>query len=273
MKFNKPYLSFSDQISLLEQRGLAFSDKTTAENRFSLCNYYRLSGYMLPFELRRHQFLPGATFEQVWSLYEFDQRLRDVVSHALTWIEIFTKAKIACALAEKSGPFAHLNSVIFAAYFNRLSATDSNSPRLWQQKVVEETVRSRDTFVEHFKATYDEWPNLPICAVTELISFGSIVRLFKLLDLPIKKSIAREFAFPFKVVESWLLTLSYIRNICAHHGRFWNRVFSIRPAVPDSSAGWNIFDSAYHQLRPFCALTIIHCIIKRMAAATGVDLG
>ena len=30
---------------------------------------------------------------------------------------------------------------------------------------------------------------------------------------------------------SWLHTLVYVRNLCAHHSRLWNREFAIKPEI------------------------------------------
>jgi abortive infection bacteriophage resistance protein len=44
-----------------------------------------------------------------------------------------------------------------------------------------------------------------------------------------KKQVARNFFMHPYVLESWMHTLSVVRNICAHHGRLWNRKI---PAAP-----------------------------------------
>lgn len=31
---------------------------------------------------------------------------------------------------------------------------------------------------------------------------------------------------------SWLHTITYVRNICAHHSRLWNKTFGITPMMP-----------------------------------------
>ena len=36
------------------------------------------------------------------------------------------------------------------------------------------------------------------------------------------------------VFTSWLHSLAYIRNVCAHHSRLWNRELGIQPVVPKS---------------------------------------
>ena len=41
--------------------------------------------------------------------------------------------------------------------------------------------------------------------------------------------IASYFALPPKTFCSWLHTINYIRNICAHHARLWNRDMNIVP--------------------------------------------
>lgn len=32
-------------------------------------------------------------------------------------------------------------------------------------------------------------------------------------------------------MESWLHALTYLRNLCAHHTKLWDRSFSIRPCI------------------------------------------
>ncbi len=41
--------------------------------------------------------------------------------------------------------------------------------------------------------------------------------------------IASYFAMPPKTFCSWLHTINYVRNICAHHARLWNRDMNIVP--------------------------------------------
>ena len=39
------------------------------------------------------------------------------------------------------------------------------------------------------------------------------------------------YRHPF-VLESWIRSFSNIRNICAHHGRLWNRILAQPPKLP-----------------------------------------
>ena len=47
--------------------------------------------------------------------------------------------------------------------------------------------------------------------------------------------IASYFHLPPKTFNSWLHTINYVRNICAHHARLWNRDFNIVPEKLDFS--------------------------------------
>ena len=82
MKYSKPALSITEQVELLESRGLTVTDKEKAENYLSNISYYRFSAYLLPFQQRNseeHNFNYGVTFENVLDLNLFDRELRLLV--------------------------------------------------------------------------------------------------------------------------------------------------------------------------------------------------
>lgn len=82
-KYNKHPLSFDKQIELLNSRGLVVSDRVKAEKFLSQVNYYRFSAYCIPFEIKRHKFHSGATFERIQILYEFDRKLRFLITYLI----------------------------------------------------------------------------------------------------------------------------------------------------------------------------------------------
>ena len=48
--FTKPPTTYSEQVSILQQRGMIVDDVNEAEFYLRHLNYYRLSAYWLPFE-------------------------------------------------------------------------------------------------------------------------------------------------------------------------------------------------------------------------------
>ena len=106
----------------------------------------------------------------------------------------------------------------------------------WHDKVLSETKRSKETFVLHFEATYAEYPELPLWAVAELCSFGSLSMMYSFMQKPDMNAIAAQYKLQSVFLESWLHTFSYLRNLCAHHARLWDKRMSIRPKVPVGKA-------------------------------------
>lgn len=48
---------------------------------------------------------------------------------------------------------------------------------------------------------------------------------------PDKKEVAKIFGVGYTYLESWLESISYVRNICAHYGRLYNAKLSKTPIL------------------------------------------
>ena len=77
-----------------------------------------------------------------------------------------------------------------------------------------------DFLIEHF-AKYDNPSYPPAWKTLEVSSFGTLSKLYcNLADNNLKKQIAREFGLPQHLyLESWIKSLSVLRNCIAHHAR------------------------------------------------------
>lgn len=92
----------------------------------------------------------------------------------------------------------------------------------------------RPVFIQHYYDTYDT-PDMPPCwMVFESISFGTISVAFKNLAHPEYEAICKRFGLPHPILSSWLHSISYIRNVCAHHSRLWNRRCTIKPIIANA---------------------------------------
>ena len=229
MRYNKRPLSIQEQLELLQQRGLNIQNRELAAHFLEHIGYYRLSAYWLPFEQhhttgnsRNHTFQPNTSFSQIIRLYAFDCELRHLVLEAIERIEISARTQWANALAMKYGAHAHLDKTLFASPHQH----DQIVSRLEQ-----DLKNSTETFVVHYRRNYDTPELPPIWAIVETLSFGSLSRWIKSTkDNAIKKSIAQNIGLPtVDSLEKTLHTLTPVRNVCAHHGRLWNRRFAMRP--------------------------------------------
>lgn len=121
--FSKPWLSHAAQVQLLQQRGLTVADPQSAQQFLSHLNYYRFSGYCPAFELQRHNFIGGTTFEDVVAAYQFDLTLRDLLTEALEIVEVDLRASIAYQFGQRYGAFGHTDPAHFYQYFSHTGNT------------------------------------------------------------------------------------------------------------------------------------------------------
>jgi abortive infection bacteriophage resistance protein len=259
MKFTKPALSFPDQADLLISRGL-LADRDALIRRLEQVNYYRLSAYWHSFrDPGTETFRPGTKFDVIWDHYVFDRQLRVVVMDAIERVEVAVKTHLANELALKNGPFAHLDRA-------NLPGLLSHQHRSLLDKIQKEEDRSRELFVKHFHAKYTSETNLPLWMAIEVMDFGTILTLFRGADQYTKRTVASRYGVTGKVLESWLVSLNYVRNGCAHHARLWNRVLSVAPLIPNQA---NVPD--FHTPQPpapdkgYAILTILKYLLNVIA--------
>jgi len=226
--YDKPATTIDDQILLLRDRGMHVPDQGRAAHYLSHIGYYRLSAYWLPFEEpsapgspRTHRFRQGTTFEDVLDRYVFDRKLRLLVTEALERIEVSVRSCWSSALASRHGPHAHMNERLFACPFWHLRQL---------AQLARETQKSSETFVEHYRQRYDEPFLPPIWMVAETMSFGTLSRWVKMTsDATVQLVLIDHLRLPNReIVHEILHVLTYLRNICAHHGRLWNRRFVMK---------------------------------------------
>ena len=228
MHYTKPALTFDEQMDLLRQRGLTIPDADRSKRWLQKVSYYRLSAYCLPFK-DGEAFRAGTDFNDVAGLYIFDRKLRLLVLDAIERIEVAIRTAITYEIAHAYGAFGHTDPANFAPGFAH--------GRFMDELGVEER-RAKETFANHFRKKYTSEPHLPVWMATELLSFGTISKLYAALAPALKQKIAAEYGVDEQFLRSWLHALTYLRNVCAHHKRLWNRQFAIRPRFPSRSLAW-----------------------------------
>lgn len=125
VKYNKPALTFSQQVDLLIARGLVVNNKKRVEKTLANISYYRLSAYMLPFKECQNgvviidRFVPDTTWEMVYDLYKFDRKLRLLLFDAIERIEIAIRTQIVNQLSLKYGSHWQDNRSIFKGPITR----------------------------------------------------------------------------------------------------------------------------------------------------------
>jgi abortive infection bacteriophage resistance protein len=175
---------------------------------------------------------------------------------AIERVEVAIRTDMVNRFTLRHGAFGYLNPRNF-------SKIPEETHAFFIKHLREEREKSTETFVKHFKAKYVEEPDLPFWMACVLMSFGNFVRIFNYF--PDRRIMAREYSINAEVMQSWLRSLNYVRNICAHHGRLWNRVLAYSPKIPTDKR-WaepvRIMDS---QNRIFSVLTILKYLLPYTA--------
>ncbi len=230
--FDKQPKCLADQVALLKNRGMCVPDGKRAEGVLLRLNYYRFTGYALHFEefvngQRTHQFKPGTDFDAVVNLYEFDTRLRALLFRYIEPVEVAFRAVLCYELSILTGdPHWYLDQNM---YDNRFGFN-----RLWDECQAEYD-RSDEIIIQSYRDKYHSPALPPAWMMSEILSIGRWSRIFKhLADQDARKAVARHFGTKPYYLQSWIHSLSVLRNLCAHHCRIWNRSFAVSPALPNT---------------------------------------
>lgn len=260
MEYEKPFKSFEEQADLIIGRGMG-TDRSTLIARLQDVGYYRLSGYWHIFRAdETDSFQAGTTFDRVWNLYVFDRQFRLVTLDAIERIEIYLRTQLAYLLAQENGPFGFENA-------NNLPRMKTGSYKHFMKRCREVYDRSREPFALHFRETYGDQHELPPCWIlVNLMEFGMVVNLYKGASVEIRSIIASNLRVSARVLDSWLVTINTVRNICAHHGRLWNRIIGTPPAIPKDPMWHTPFNVSNE--RVFGTLTILSHLLEVAAPNT-----
>lgn len=254
MKYTKPPLSYDKQADILIKRGLQ-ADKDALIKRLQSVNYYRLSGYLYPFRKKDDSFRKDTSLAMIWGNYCFDRQLRLLIMDACERFESALKTDVVYYLAHHCGAFGYLDS-------KNLPGISSDQHKKLLDKIKEETDRSKEIFVKHFFHKYgDNHSYLPLWMTAEVLSFGSLHTMYRGLSPGLKQKIAMKYRITDKVLLSWVGTIQVIRNICAHHGRLYNRILGVKPLIPNKDPLWHT-PRTIDNSRIFSVLSILNYLLK-----------
>jgi abortive infection bacteriophage resistance protein len=237
-EYNKPFLSIEEQMALLVKRGMQVDEPAQAQHYLRHEGYYRLSSYFHPFRAigrdgkRVDNFAPGANFRDVIHLYDFDKWLRVNTFSALRAIEISVRVAVAHHLGEKD-IFAHEHPQCLNGHFTTQEGSRRGMTKYqaWLEKYHHLLSRDdQEDFVRQFIEKYGQ--RIPIWVAIEIWDFGLLSRFFSGMKFNDQQAISRLYGVDDpNVFASWLRNFNYVRNVCAHHSRLWNRNIVEQPRL------------------------------------------
>ena len=209
---------------------MGFREIANTSHFLANISYYRLKGYWweMQEDSVEHIFQENIFFEDVIDLYNFDRHFRLIVFNAIERIEIALRAKLIYHMSLSFGAEWYLDSVHFHS---------KHHYDIFLDKITNDIDQSSEEFiVKHVENHPNEKPES--WKALEVITLNTLSKLYSNLKNQSreKSRIANEFGLnSSRDLESWLRTITFIRNIIAHHGRLWNRVMVNQYRWPNST--------------------------------------
>ena len=185
--------------------------------------------YWQPFEISDEEngdrvFAAGTSFEDVLALYVFDRLLRLLVLDAIERVEVALRGVWVQRMAIAHGPHGYLEPALYRRedWHARAIGKLDHRFRLARDNV----------FIRRYRDRYTSPELPPVWMAAELISLGQLASLISNLKLRAdRKATADPFGIGISGFMSFVLHVSSVRNICAHHERLWNAVFALTMAT------------------------------------------
>lgn len=227
----KPFKTFEEQLDILESRGLIIDiDRNEAISFLRENNYYRLSGYAkLLSNIDTEQFNDGTTFSCLRKIYIFDFDFRRVLNDLMEEVEITVRTQIAYNLARTLSP---------GFYIKKEHFFDEDQFNSFIDEINHAKERnSKNLIVVHHKGKV-----IPIWAMVELLSFGTISRMYSNLLNKYKSAVSKNdfYSMPHKAFRNYLYVSSQLRNKCAHRGRIYGKYLNVNFSI--SKEDTRLFD-------------------------------
>ena len=231
----KIFKTLDEQIHILQSKGLVVPDEAYAKEILLRENYFFLNGYRHLFleSNANRVFLPGTTFNELYSVFYFDRHIRNILFRNLLIIENNIKSIMAYHLSMRYGirEEQYLNPKNFVKESERKRQVNDLLKKLKRQiRINGGQHQATQHYIEHYGY-------IPLWIVVKILSFGIVGEFYSILKSEDQKSIAEFFHVKAENLLIWLPILANYRNLCAHEDILY-----------EHKAQRPIMDCHFHQL-------------------------
>lgn len=223
MKKHPEALSIREQINNLKSLNLTIEDEDFAACFLNDVSYFRfIKAYSLGLKPKNGNYYDGTTFRQLTELYLFNANFRQLLFAQIEKVEINLRCRI-------SNYFSSIYGVL--GYKDSFNFSDTNHHTSFLSDIQHEINRNkRAPFIKNFQNNYENG-DIPFYALIEIFSFGTLSKFFKNMKNTDKKYIAETYGITYTYFESWIESIAYVRNLCAHYGRLYNAKLTKTPKL------------------------------------------
>lgn len=211
---NKIFKNLDEQIEILKTKGLIVEDESYAKEMLLKENYFFISGYRHFFidTSKSKNFLPGTTFNELYAVFNFDRKMRNILFKNILIIENNIKSIISYQLSKKYG-FKDKD------YLDPKNFTTDSMKTRQVSDVLDKMKRQIRINGHKHSATFHYISNygyIPMWILVKVLSLGIISELYAILKSEDKKAIADFYDTDSNTLSIYLSLLANFRNLCAH---------------------------------------------------------
>ena len=226
LKSLKKPCTFSEQVAVIKKHNLIIEDEEEVRAFFSKNNYYRFTGYALQFRVSPNSsdYQDGVEFKKIKRIYEFDERLRNLVMSYLGKTEVLFRTVISNTFS-----LLHCNKEPYDQHYN----SDNYGLKAGFEKLKIAFSEHRHEYygdmlmTRHHAKKYGD--KMPLWVIAELMSFSDLSRLYSFMFSSDQNAISSKFGVSSDMLQNNMHCLVVLRNKCAHLSRLYNSV--INPSV------------------------------------------
>ena len=210
----KTFKTIEEQIEILKGKGLIINDVEKTSKILLRENYFFISGYRHLFMKSKKDdtFMPGTTFEELYAMFIFDRRVRNIFFFIFLIIENNIKSLISYQLSKKYGYMEkdYLNIKNFSKDPMKIRQVHDILNKVKRQIRVN---GKQHTATMHYMNNYGY---IPLWILVKVLSFGIVGELFNILDDSDQIEISNLYNLDVETLVIYLSILSNYRNLCAH---------------------------------------------------------
>lgn len=209
----KIFKTINEQVNILKQKGLIIEDELETKEILLRENYFFIMGYRHLFMQKNdNKFISGTTFNEIYSLFEFDRSFRNIIFKNVLVIENQLKSVISYQLSKKYGyrEKDYLNPKNFTQEHDKIKRVHDLINKMKRQIRINAT--SHNATIHYI----NNYGYIPLWVLVKVLSFGIVCELYTILKKEDQIEVAEIFDTTPEVLQDILIILSNYRNLCAH---------------------------------------------------------
>ena len=226
----KKFKSLDEQIEILKSKGLIIEDENKTRDILFRENYFFISGYRHLFmkNYKERQFIKGVTFDELYSMFVFDRKIRNIMFQNILIVENNIKSIISYQLSKKYGYREK-------EYLNPRNFNQDNLKTRQVKDVLNKMKRQIKKNARQHSATLHYISNygyIPLWVLVKVLSFGIMSEFYTILKHEDQKAISSQYNISNETLQIYLCVLANYRNLCAHEDIIYDH--RTQKVIPDT---------------------------------------